>query len=163
MTNKIKKHLPKNWKKKAITALMSLFLIAAFGAAVTSVVTNLASAQAEQGSECPLSVELHFLKTAVPVCYDTTTKQVLFTIENGINIDVSGLIINIIGLSKAVSVEDDHAVIKKVDAYQGKIDYDSKTAGPIRLMKITPKINLDGNEQICLAQAITIGKVLPCT
>ncbi len=162
MNHKTKNHLPKNWKKKAITALMSLFLIAAFAAAVTSVVTNLASAQAEQGSECPLSVELHFQKIAAPVCYDTTTKQVVFSIENGINIDVSGLIINIIGLSKAISVEDDHAIIKKADSYRGKIDYNSKEAGPIRLMKITPKINLDGNEQICLTQAITIGKVMPC-
>jgi len=162
MTTKVKRHFPKNWKKKAITALMSLFLVAAFGAAVTSVVTNLASAQAEQGSECPISVELHFVKDGVPVCYDTTTRQVVFTIEDGINVDVSGLIINIIGLTKAVSIEDDNVIIRKVDTYHGKIDYNSKDAGPIRLMKITPKIDLDGNEQICLAQAITIGKVLPC-
>ena len=161
MTHKIEKHLPKNWKKKAITALMSLFLVAAFAAAVTSVVTNLASAQAEEGSDCPLSVELHFPKTAVPVCYDTTTKEVVFTIENGINIDVSGLILNVVGLEQAVSIED-NTVIKKIATSNGRIEYDSKTAGPIRLIKMTPKIIVNENELICIAQAITIGKVLPC-
>ncbi|MBI2102361.1 hypothetical protein HYT55_00850 [Candidatus Woesearchaeota archaeon] len=151
-----------DWKKKAITALMSVFILASFAAAVSSVVTNLASAQAEESAQCPLDLEMHFAKMTVPVCFDTTTRQVVFTIENGITIDVEGAIVNIIGLSKAVSIENNDIIIPKTGTYTGRLDYDSHDAGVIRLMKITPKIKINENEVICLEQAVTIGNVPPC-
>ncbi len=154
--------LKKDWKKKAITALMSVFILASFAAAVTSVVTNLASAQVEEGAQCPLDIEVHFAKKAVPVCYDTTAKQVVFNIENGITVDVEGAIVNIIGLNKAVSIDSSEIAVPKTGSYTGKLDYDSRDAGPIRVMKITPKIKINENEIICLEQALTIGNVRPC-
>src|SRR3989338_7254913 len=59
---KFSKEMPKEWKKKAITALMAVFLLASFAAAVTSVVTNLASAQVEENAECPLDIEVRFAR-----------------------------------------------------------------------------------------------------
>lgn len=152
----------KDWQKKAITVLMSVFILASFAAAVTSVVTNLASAQAEEGAQCPLDLEVHFAKTAAPVCYDTTSRQVVFTIENGITIDVAGAIVNIIGLNKAVSIESNEIVVPKTGTYTGRLNYDSREAGIIRALKITPKVKMNENEVICLEQALTIGNVKPC-
>ena len=150
------------WKKKAITALMAVFILASFAAAVTSVVTNLASAQVEEDAQCPLDIEVHFARMPLPACYDTQTKQVVFTIENGITIDMEGAIINIIGLNKALSIESSEVFLPKTGSYTGRIDYDSRDAGVIRALKITPKVKINENEIICLEQALTIGNVPPC-
>ncbi|MBI4151494.1 hypothetical protein HY496_00865 [Candidatus Woesearchaeota archaeon] len=151
-----------DWKKKAITALMSVFILASFAAAVSSVVTNLASAQAEAEARCPLDLELRFGRIDLPVCYDTTTREIIFTIENGITVDIEGVIINAIGINKAVSFEDNAVLVSKTAAYTGRLAYDSRDAGVIRLLKITPKIKMNEIEVICLEQSITIGNVRPC-
>jgi len=141
---------------------MTVFILASFAAAVTSVVTNLASAQVEEDAQCPLDIEVRFARIPFPACYDTQTKQVVFTIENGITIDVEGAIINIIGLKKALSIESSEVVLPKTGSYTGRIDYDSRDAGVIRALKITPKVMINENEVICLEQALTIGNVPPC-
>ena len=110
---RFRKEMPKEWKKKAITALMAVFLLASFAAAVTSVVTNLASAQVEENAECPIAIDFHFKGGGSPACYDRITKEIVFSVENGITTNIEGLIVNAIGLEKAETMEANQAKIRK--------------------------------------------------
>lgn len=149
------------WNKKGITALMATFLLISLAVAVGVVVMNFGRAQVEEGAECAIDVGLHFAEISGEgqICYDGS--QVKFTVENGINIDVQGLIVNVIGTERAETFEISDARMGKAGTYVGKLKFDS-SGGQIRQVKITPKINPLDEEVICPDRALIIESVKSC-
>ena len=154
----------KNWGKKAVTPLMITFLLISFAVAVGVVVMNFGSAQVEAGAECAVDIGLKFsiISGAEQVCYDAAKKDFSFTLENGANTAVSGLVVNVIGKTKAESAELNEAKISKAGVYLGHITYDSSVSGEIRQLKISPKITHFDTELVCTEQAIVLEKVKAC-
>ncbi|MBI4980343.1 hypothetical protein HZC30_02165 [Candidatus Woesearchaeota archaeon] len=154
----------KKSKKKGITPLMATFLLISFAVAVGVVVMNLGSAQVEESAQCPINIGLKLSNIGGQdqLCYDVGAKELKFTLENGINIKVEGLIVNIIGTDKAESYEFNEAKVGKAGTYLGKADYDSAVAGEIRQLKISPKVVLYDTEQICTEQALVAEMVRNC-
>ncbi len=147
--------------KKAITPLMATFLLISLAVAVGVVIMNLGRAQVEENAQCAVDIGL---KLAViggneQLCYDANSKALKFTVENGVNIKVVGLIANIIDEQNAESFELDAAIIKAGN-YQGNVPY--RAAGPIKQVKISPKVILHEEEQICTEQAIVKEDVGNC-
>src|SRR3989344_2077332 len=93
--------------KEGITPLMIGFLLVSFAVAVGVVVMNLGSAQVEEEAECAVDIGLRFstIGGEEQVCYDAAKKVFSFSVENGINIEVKGIVVNIIGTQKAESFE----------------------------------------------------------
>lgn len=152
------------WGKKAITPLMITLLLVSFAVAVGTVVMNLGSAQVEAGAECPVNIGLKFsvIGGAEQVCYDAAKKDFSFTLENGANTPVNGLIVNVIGKNKAESAELNTAQIGKAGVYLGHVTYDSSVSGEIRQLKISPKIKPFDAELVCTEQAIVLENVKAC-
>jgi|SRR3989344_5201647 len=150
--------------KEGITPLMVTFLLISFAVAVGVVIMNLGSAEVEKEAACVADVGLRFSKISgeEQVCYDTAKKIFSFSVENGINIDVSGIVVNIIGTEKAESFELDDARMGKAGVYLGRVPYDTIVAGQIRQVKISPKITPYDQEEICIDQAFVIESVKPC-
>ena len=150
--------------RKGITPLMIGFLLVSFAVAVGVVVMNLGSAEVEEEAECAVDIGLRFSKIGgeEQVCYDAAKKIFSFSVENGVNIDVKGIVVNIIGTQKAESFELNDAKMGKAGVYLGRVPFDTAVSGEIRQVKISPKIIPYDQEQVCIDQAFVIEKVKPC-
>lgn len=150
--------------KKAITPLMIAFLLVSFAVAIGVVVMNLGQAQVEEAAQCPINIGLKFsnLGGKEQICFDANSKEIKFTLENGINIKVEGLILNTIGSLQAQSFEFNEAKVGKAGIYMGKSGYDPLVNGEIKQIKITPKVVLEEGEQICSEQALVVESIGAC-
>ncbi|MEK6939836.1 MAG: hypothetical protein AABX31_03850 [Nanoarchaeota archaeon] len=150
--------------KEGITPLMIGFLLVSFAVAVSVVVMNLGSAEVEEAAECAVDVGLRFSKIGgeEQVCYDAAKKIFSFSVENGVNINVNGIVVNIIGTQKAESFELNDAKMGKAAVYLGRVPYDTAASGEIRQVKISPKIIPYDTEEICIEQAFVVENVKAC-
>ncbi|MEK6905586.1 MAG: hypothetical protein AABX24_04250 [Nanoarchaeota archaeon] len=150
--------------KEGITPLMIGFLLISFAVAIGVVVLNLGSAQVEEDAQCSMDIGLRFSKISgeEQVCYDAAKKIFSFSVENGVNINVNGIVVNVIGTQKAESFELNDAKMGKAGVYLGRIPYDAAASGEIRQVKISPKIVPYDVEEVCIDQAIVVEKVKLC-
>ena len=151
-------------KKRGIAPLVATLLLISFAIALGVVIMNFGRAQVELEAQCPINVGL---KLAViggneDICYDQAKKEIKFTIENGVNIKVEGLLVNIIGTEKADTIELNDAKITKGGAYIGRAKYDKTISGEVRQIKISPKVLLYDEEQICTEKALMLEKITNC-
>jgi len=118
----------------------------------------------EENAQCAIDIGLHLASIGgqEQLCYSAGKKVLSFTVENGLNIKVDGLIVNVIGGEKAETVELNDAKMTKAGTYVGKVSFDSAAGGEIRQVKITPKVVLYDEEQICSEQAIVVESVGGC-
>mgnify|MGYP001615895057 CR=1 FL=1 len=143
---------------------MATFLLISFAVAIGVVVMNFGRAQVEQQAECAIDINLKFSKISNQdqICYDASKKDITFTIENGINIKVDGLILNTIGSQKADSLELNDAKIGKAGVYLGHMKYDKAVSGDMKQLKITPKVTMYDQEQICTEKALVVENLRAC-
>lgn len=151
-------------KKKGVTPLMITLLLISFAVAVGVVIMNFGAAEVEEAAECPINIglKLAVISGQEQLCYDAAKKDIAFTLENGVNIKVEGLIFNAIGNKKAESFELNEAKMIKAGNYLGQVAYDSSVSGEIQQIKITPKIVLYDAEQICSEQALVVEGIRSC-
>lgn len=150
--------------KQGITPVMATLLLISFAVAVGIVIMNFGRAQVESEAECAIDIGLKFANIGGQddICYNSGKKELAFTLENGVNINVEGVIVNIIGTEKADSFEMNNAKIGKAATYMGQAAYDSGISGKIRQVKITPKVVLYDAEQICTEQALIMESIRNC-
>jgi hypothetical protein len=153
-----------NQKKKGVTPLMAGLVLVSFAIAVGVVVMNLGRAEVEDGAQCPVNVELKFsvIGGKEQACYDQNKKEVYLILENGVNIKVDGLVINIVGKNKADSFEQNEAKIGKAGTYIVHQPYDQSVNGDVLQIKVVPKVVLDETEQICTEQALVKEDIKEC-
>jgi len=150
--------------KKALTPLMIGFLLISFAVAVGVVIMNLGAAEIEEAAQCAIDVgfQLAQISGQDDVCYNAAQKDFVFTLENGVNINVEGVIVNIIGTKKAETFDLTDAKMIKAGTYLGHVPYDRALSGEIRQVKVSPKVVLYDAEQICTEQALVIESVGDC-
>lgn len=148
--------------KKGITPIMITLLLVSLAVAVGVVVMSLGRAQVEEEAQCPIDINMKFSNIGGEEQFCYGDNQVSFTLENGINIKVEGLIVNIIGTEKAETFELNEAKLGKAGSYVGKVRFDSAVGGEIRQVKITPKVVLYDVEQICTEKSIIVESIRGC-
>lgn len=143
--------------------MISLLLIS-FAVAIGVVIMNFGRAQVESEAECPINIglKLSVISGNEEICYNSEQKELSFAVENGINIDVVGLVVNVIGTQKAETSELNEAKMGKAGVYMGKVKYDQSAGGDIRQVKISPKVILYDNEEVCAEKALVVEKVRAC-
>lgn len=141
--------------KKGITPLMASLLLLSFSVALGVFFMNLGRAQIEASAVCPVEIGL----TGKQFCL--SNNNVIFQIQNGITTDVKGLIVNVIGTQKAETFELDNIDLAKGGIYNGQILID-KEVGEVRQVKISPKIILYDNEEICIEKAVISENIGNC-
>ena len=153
---------PKKLSRKAITPIMITILLISFAVAVGAVIMNLGSAQLEEQAQCPIEIGLKFAVVNGKEQFCFSNNQLSFTLENGVNIKVEGLIVNVIGSQKAETFELNDAKLAKVGTYVGNVRFDSAAGGEIRQVKITPKVVLYDVEQICTEKSLIVETISSC-
>lgn len=150
--------------KRGITALMATFLLISFAIALGVGIMNFGRAQVEEEAKCPINIEmkLSVVNSEEQICYDVNNKDLSFTLENGVNINIEGLVFNIIGTQKAETFELNDAKMGKAGVYLGHIKYDSSISGDIRQIKVSPKVLLYDNLEICAEKAVIFEGIKSC-
>lgn len=143
---------------------MTSILLLSFAVAVGVVVMNFGRANVEEQAECNIDPGLQFSNVSgqLQICYDFVGRALQFTVENGININITGLVINVIGTEKAHSFELNDAAMPRAGTYLGKVHYDSVVGKAIRQVKITPKVKLQDTEEICVDKALIVETISDC-
>lgn len=151
-------------RKRGISPIIASLLLISFAVALGVVIMNFGRAQVELEAQCAIDVGLHLSEVSEKnlFCYDRQNQQVAFTIENGPNIRVEGLIVNVIGENKAESFTINSAKMNKAELYQGRIPYNSANSGKIRQIKIIPKVILYDEEQVCQKKALILEDISDC-
>lgn len=149
--------------KRGISPIIATLLLISFAIALGVVIMTFGRAQVETHAQCPLDVGLHLavINEQSQICLDQQTQQLKFTLENGPNIAVDGVIVNVIGTQRAETIEI-AAAMEKVGSYVGSVPYNEEEAGTIRQIKFTPKITLYDEEQICVEKALIVENVPSC-
>lgn len=153
------------WGKEAITPLMTTFLLVSFAVAIGVGVMNFGRAQVEDKAQCPVEVGLKFFMISgkEQLCYDNAKKEIKFTLENGVSIATTGIIVNVIGSEKAETAEFDEAKMSKAGTYVAHVKYDASLSGQVQQIKISPKITPYDQELICQDKALVFeGSINSC-
>jgi len=150
--------------KRGISPIIATLLLISFAVAIGIVVMNFGRAQVELEAECAIDIGFKFSNIGgkQQICYNPARKDIAFTIENGVNININGLIVNVIGTEKAETFELNNAKIGKAGIYVGHLRYDNLVSGQIRQIKISPKVILFDAEQICVEKALIIEQIRNC-
>ena len=148
--------------KRGIAPLVATLLLISFAVALGVVIMNFGRAQVELEAQCAIDVgmKLAVIGGGEDICSDG--KEIRFTMENGVNINVEGLLISIIGTQKAETFEINDAKMGKAGSYIGKVQYDVSASGDVRQIKISPKVLLYDEEQICIEKAVIVEGVKGC-
>lgn len=144
--------------------MVATILLISFAVALGVGIMTLGRAQVEQEAQCAIDVNLRLISIngTSQICYDDAERVIYFTIENGDNIKVEGLIVNVIGSEKAETFELNDAVMEKIGSYVGVIPYDHSTMGEIRQIKFTPEVILFDEEIICIEKSLIIEEIKKC-
>jgi hypothetical protein len=150
--------------KKGIAPLIATVLLVIFSVAVGFVVMSFGRAQIEVGADCPINVNFKMVQISGndQICYDRLKEEIVFLVENGPNTEIKGLIINVIGTKRAETYNMDDVYIDVAANHMGFLRYNTEYFGNIRQIKITPKIKLFENEEICTLQSIIVEEVPSC-
>ena len=148
--------------KRGISPIIATLLLISFAVALGVVIMTFGRAQVELEAQCPINIGLQLASIGGEDQFCYQNNELKFTLENGVNIKVEGLIVNVIGTNKAETFEVNDAKMAKAGTYLGSVSYDFASGGEIRQVKITPKIVLYDEEQICTDKALVVEKIRNC-
>jgi len=156
-----------NLYKKGFSPLVATILLIAFSVALVSTVINWkGSIGTFNGGTCSkISFDIEILND-LQLCYkhSADTVELNFLIKNKGSIDIEGMSVLIIGTNGKIIDDLDDLFVKKdslVDIKNLKIEYDLNKYGPINKVYFTPKIESDGDIDICpklLTEAEKLGE-----
>lgn len=143
---------------------MATLLLVSFAVALGVVIMNFGRAQVETEAQCTINIGLTFSTVGgeEQFCLDRPNNQLFFIVENGVNIKIEGLVINIIGANKALTHELEDAKIEKAGTFMRYVPYNINDIGELRQIKIIPKVLMYEEKLICQEKAIVLEKVRDC-
>jgi len=150
--------------RKAMTPIMATFLLLSFAVTIGLLVMNFARAQVVLEAECTQNIELAWMQFdgLDDICYDTNTQEILFGVENGVQIEVERLQATAVGRKAAQSYEVPTSKIIRAGSFVGTLSYNEDESGILRQVKIIPIVLSAGQEHFCTEQALSITSVPEC-
>ena len=150
--------------KKGISPLIATLLLISFAVALGVVIMNFGQAQVELEAECTINIGLRFaeIEGKTQMCYDRSKEEIFFVVENGVNIKVEGLVINVIGTKQVQTFDFDDAKMDKAGAYLKNVPFSLAEGGEIRQIKVVPKVIMYDEEVICQEKFISVDELRDC-
>jgi len=147
-----------------MSPLVATLLLISFAVALGIVIMNFGRAQVDLEATCPVEIGLEFSEVAGEreLCIDLEKNDIYFAIENGVNIEVEKVIVNVIGSKRAESYDLDDAQMGRAGNYLTHIGYNEELSGEIRQMKVIPVIVPHDQEEICSEQALVTEELREC-
>lgn len=96
------------------------------------------------------------------VCLRIEKNQIEFIIENGPNIEIKGLVVDLTTADDTAMFEFNETMVGKAGTYFGHIPY-TAASEEFRFLKITPKVFLCNEEPLAINDALVISHLKPCS
>lgn len=96
------------------------------------------------------------------VCVRTEKNQIEFIIENGPNIEIKGIVVELTSSEGEKKMEFNDTIIGKAGTYLGHVPYSVDIDGAFRLLKITPKVFLCNEEPLATNDALVVTSLTQC-
>jgi flagellin-like protein len=150
--------------RKGIAPLVATLLLISFAVSIGVVFMSFGRAQIGLESTCTIDIGLKFLEIGgqKQICINTLKNDLTFTIENGVNIAVDGVLVNVIGSERAESYDLNDAKMTKAGSYVTHLGYNEELSGDIRQMKIIPKVVLFDTQEVCVEKALVVENIPEC-
>jgi len=153
--------------KRGISPLIATILLLFLAIGLGIIVMNWGRAQVEAASKCSVDIGMKIveLNNIPEICYSGKGADgyIHFIVENGPNIDVTGLQIRVVGTRNIYNTEINEQ-IKAGYSLMRDMPYDFNQFGGIRQVKISPKVILYPGESaiLCPEQAIIAENIRSC-
>lgn len=153
--------------KRGMSPLVATIILILFAVVLGVIILNWGRAQIVKSAKCPINCDMNivYLNGKPQICYagQGDTGYIEFYLENGVNIDVAGVLLRIIGDKDLYQTE----VTDKIErgyTLKKTIPYNFNLFGKIEQIRIVPKINTYPGEPplICQEQALTVANLNPC-
>lgn len=143
---------------------MMTLLLVSLAVAVGAGVMKLGQAQVESDAVCPLKMGMTaaVIGGVEQICYDEAAKKISFVVENGVNANVEGILVDVVGANKALTVDMIEAKIAKAGSYVGSVDYDASVFGEIKRVKLAPQLGVADGKLICSEEAVVVESLRKC-
>ena len=153
--------------KRGMSPLVATIILILFAVVLGVIILNWGRAQIVKSAKCPINCDMNvvYLNGRPQICYAGTgeTGYLEFYLENGVNIDVTGILLRVIG-EKDLYQTQLGDTIERGFSLKKTVPYNFDLFGNIKEVKIIPKINTYPGEPslICQEQAIRITGINPC-
>ena len=153
-----------NSDRQGIAPIVATLLLISFAVAIGIVIMNFGRAQVQLESKCAMDIGLIFSEIGgqTQVCIDREKDIIKLSVENGVNIATTGLMVNVIGTKRAESFELTDADIGKAGVYLTDLGYNLAANGEIRQLKVIPLVTPFDEEVVCTEQALVAESILEC-
>lgn len=165
--------------KKAVSPLIATVLLIAFAVALGAVVMNWGSDYVKKTAKstgeksdvdikCTTDTYLRIISVAgtPQICLRNTTtpERVEFTIENGPNVALEGMVVTVIG-NLSINRTTITQAIGKSDALKLNVSYDTATFGYIKQVRFAPMMKVEDIKDAvtCSKSALTQEDIYVCT
>jgi hypothetical protein len=150
--------------RQGIAPIVATLLLISFAVAIGIVIMNFGRAQVQLESKCAVDIGLIFSEIGgeTQVCIDREKDIIRLSVENGVNIETTGLMVNVIGTERAESFELSDATIAKAGVYLTDLGYNLAANGEIRQLKVIPLITPFDEEVVCTEQALVAESIPDC-
>ena len=154
--------------KRGVSPLVATLLLVLLATALGVVAMSWGRAQLEEGSYCPVAIEMKVieLNQEPQICYagKEETGFVKFLVENGPNVEVHSVNFRVIGAKDIYVVELPDSSMKKGYPLLEEVPYNFNLFGDIRQIKLTPRIIVFPGEDpvLCPEQALIIEDIKVC-
>lgn len=150
--------------KRGISPVIAAFLLISLALILLIIFVNFGKERHVLTPECTPDVRL---KLAViggeeQVCLRTEEKEIEFIIENGPNIEIKGIVVDLMSSHSEKTVEFNDVMIPKAGTYLGRISYSIDIDGEFRFLKITPKVLLCNEEPLAINDALVVNDLKQC-
>ena len=166
--------------KRAVSPLIATVLLIAFAVALGAVVMSWGRSYVEDqidissGSSAvqficsqDVKIEISKIRGESQLCYNSTAGRVEIILQNTGNYDIDNIQLGVIGNDVSTNNSILSSKLKKGDPIKLNVVYatnniTSADIGPIKQIKLTPKIRTANGEQYCTDAALTVDYINPC-
>lgn len=162
------------FNKKGVSPLIATVLLIAFAVALGAVVMNWGRQYVEDTTKftqeksnkeikCSIDVGLKFSERSDGnkfVCFNATSGEINFTIENGQSTDISALQVKVFSASGDVNTTILDVALASADAKRLGLTYPT-SFGNLSKIEIVPQISLQGAQKTAFCQKSSITEVNP--
>ena len=149
---------------QGIAPIVATLLLLTFAVTIGIVIMNFGRAQVQLESKCAIDIDMSFSEIGgeEQICFNRERDIIELSVENGVNIEVTGLIVNVIGTERAESFDLADSAMSKAGVYLTDLGYNVGANGEIRQVKVIPKITPFDEEVVCTEQALVMESVAEC-
>ncbi len=151
-------------RRKGIAPLVATLLLITFAVSIGFLFMSFGRAQVDLEATCTIDIGMDFLEIGgqKQICMNRIKNDLTFTVQNGANIAVDGVMVNVIGTERAESFDLNDAKMPKAGSYVTHLGYNEELSGEIRQLKIIPKVVLFDTQEVCIEQALVVENVPNC-